>query len=97
MNQWGATESFRYLGESRYVLETELAAGEHEFKIGDTAWRRINVGAAASAEVTLGEAKTLARGENPGNLKISVPAAGRYVFELEAGNLDAPVLTISTK
>ena len=97
MNKWGATESFRYLGESRYVLETELAAGEHEFKIGDTTWGRINVGAAASADVSLGEAKTLARGENPGNLKISVPAAGRYVFELEAGNLVAPVLTISAK
>ena len=97
MNKWSATESFRYLGENRYVLETQLAAGEHEFKIGDSTWGRINVGAAAAADISLGEATTLARGENPGNLKITLPAVGRYVFELKVENPDAPIVTISAK
>jgi hypothetical protein len=38
----------------------------------------------------------LAHGKNPANLKVTVPADGRYKFTLDAKNPNAPILTIST-
>jgi pullulanase len=95
MNEWGAdtTFRFRYLGDGRYLLEAALAAGNYEFKVADADWSSVNVGGAEGDAVSIapGEAKTLARGKNPGNLKFSVPADARYTFELVAANPDTPV------
>jgi hypothetical protein len=98
MNDWSATDRLRYAGENRYHLETKLAAGNYEFKIGDATWNIVNIGAPEADQdtVSLDKAKNLARGKNPANLKISLPAEGRYRLTLETENPDAPTLIIST-
>ncbi len=99
MNDWGTTKSLRYAGENRYLVETELTAGDYEFKVGDTTWNIVNIGAAEGDQgsVSLGQVKNLAHGKNPANLRVTVPADGRYKFTLEVKDPNAPILTISAE
>ncbi len=99
MNDWGTTKSLRYAGENLYLVETELPAGDYEFKIGDATWNIVNIGAAEGDQgsVSLGTVKNLAQGKNPANLRVTMPADGRYKFTLEVKDSNAPILTISAE
>lgn len=96
MNDWSTAAPFQYLGENRYAVEAELAAGEVEFKIADADWATVNIGAAEGGDgsVSAGMDTTLARGENPGNLRLGVADGGVYRFELRVDDPAAPVLRV---
>ncbi|MCH5234833.1 MAG: hypothetical protein J1E16_06030 [Muribaculaceae bacterium] len=86
---WGAVPEFQFMtGEEENSWETNtitIPAGT-EFKVADSEWAPINLGAGDDNVVTPGEAYALQGGDNPGNLTIKVDFTGKAYLYLDKGN-----------
>ncbi|MFT5674262.1 MAG: pullulanase, partial [Paraglaciecola sp.] len=97
MNDWAdpPTQSFNYEGDSIYSIAVGLTADtEYFFKVADADWAAVNFGADVpeNAVVTQGEAKVLVAGGE--NLSFTPTANGTYIFDVDASDSAAPVLTV---
>ncbi len=92
MNGWGAVDSMAYKGNGVYQVAIPLvAATSYNFKVASSDWSTVDFGSADSV-VTEGVAKTLARAA--GNLLFTPSLDGTYVFELNAFDPEAPIITV---
>lgn len=83
MNEWGVNTPLRAVGAARFAVVLNLPAGATEFKFASEDWRTVNLG----ADFAGGSGRL----ENAGrNLKLAVATPGRYRFELDARNPEAP-------
>ena len=89
MNDWGAVEAWQFFTgdeENSWVSpEITIAAGT-EFKVADSAWGPINLGAGDDATVHVGVAYSLNGGDSPGNLTLAEDFTGKAYLYLEKGN-----------
>lgn len=95
MNGWGESDQAIYVADGIYRVSIDLAlnADGYEFKIASADWSTVDFGAlAGESVVTENEAKTLTRSGD--NMKFTPAVAGRYVFEIDASNVDAPVINV---
>lgn len=96
MNGWGTVEGYEFsYADNHYTWVGVIAAGDYEFKIADPDWMGTStLGAVAGdQDVALGTAKTLTL---PGdNLKLSVAADTLFMFDVDATDKAAPVLTVT--
>jgi len=92
---------FTFLGGVDYAVTFPVTAGASEFKVADANWiADTNCGApdgAGGLEVKLGAPTPLTCASNSQNLALNAPANGNYVFDLDASDTAAPVLTVSTE
>lgn len=92
MNEWGATEGSEWQfvtgpDENTWVTPNPvtIAAGT-EFKIADSSWGPLNVGAGdAGGDVTPDTPIVISGGDNPGNLKMTADFYGIAHLSLEKG------------
>jgi len=102
-NSWAADDAFKFafLGGVDYAVTSPVTAGSYEFKVADENWiADTNCGApegAGGLNVALGAPTPLICASNSQNLALTAPADGNYVFELDASDTAAPVLTVSTE
>ncbi len=81
------------------VIDNLPANAAQDFKIADADWGgsnggATNCGAGATATVTVGTPYTLNCDNNSGNLNMTLPAAGSYLFSVDAANPAALQLTV---
>ena len=85
---WNALPEYQFVtgkDENTWVIkEFTLAAGT-EFKVADSTWGPLNLGAGDSNTVSVGKPFALAGGDNPGNLTINEDFTGLIQLKLEAG------------
>jgi pullulanase len=93
MNNWGTDRVFSYQGNDRYTLETELVAGDYDFKIADQDFATANIG--GGFNVAIGNPATLSNQGN--NLTLNILEDAVYHFELDASNANNPILTLSSE
>lgn len=93
MNGWDESTAFAFVGDNTYRVTVALAAGNYGFKVASADWSTVNYGASSAddAAVVLGEAKTLAQTND--NLSLTLEADTTVVFEVDATDPAAPVLT----
>jgi|GEM_PF-42047 len=98
MNGWGELNAFNYKGAGLYTAEVTLDAGSYMFKVASSDWSTVNLGATSGAEaaVELGVDESLVQNSQD-NFSITITDADTYVFELDAFNTSAPVLTVRQK
>lgn len=91
-SSWGADAGnlLAYEGNSIYAISVPLVAKAYEFKIANSDWTSVNLG--ASSAVVLGDNLALVQGG--GNINLNVTTAGTYRFEINARNPDAPVIKV---
>lgn len=96
LNGWGTPDRQRFVqvGPTALSLATPLPAGTQEFKLGDPGWaKETNFGAAADdATLTPGQQKPLVA--VGANLKLTIPAAGIYCFDVTVDAPARPLLTV---
>lgn len=96
MNGWGTVEGYEFsYADNHYTWSGVLATGDHEFKIADPDWQETSTLGAVEGDqdLALDTAKTLTL---PGdNLKLSVAADTLYMFDINATDKSAPVLTVT--
>jgi hypothetical protein len=80
-NDWKPGLRLRSDDGLTYTVEVQLAAGRHEFKVGDFQWRTIDFGADRREVLSRGE-WTLMR-QRGGNMSIEVPTSGRYTVSFK--------------
>jgi pullulanase len=92
-----ATDLLQFQGGTQYSLTLAAPQGAQQFKIADFNWVDATNcgGTAANQTVTLGVPRLLSCGPNTPNLGFNAPAAGSYVFQLDASDTAAPVLTVT--
>ena len=94
MNGWGETDALSYMGNGIYQIAVEMTAGTYNFKIASADWATVNFGAvdAASVLVEEGVAETLAATND--NLQFVPTIDATWIFEVDASDAAAPILTI---
>ena len=92
-NSWGTASPMVFQGDALYRADVELAAESYEFKIASEDWSTVNIGAADSDMVVVGEPLPLADMGGPPNLRLTIAEADTYAFTLETSR-DAPVLLV---
>lgn len=94
MNDWGTTNALSYSGNGDYQLSLSLDAGTtYEFKVASEDWSAVNFGGDTTVE--LNSPNTLTRGG--ANLFFTPSESGAYLFEFNATDAEAPVLTVRTE
>lgn len=93
MNDWGTSQPLAYVGNDTYRAEFEFLTGMYDFKLADEFFDVANIGGGFS--VSAGQSVTLTNGGN--NLTLNVISDAIYTFELDAGNANNPVLTVSSE
>ena len=83
--------AFEYIGEGIYELTTSLTVGDHNFTIGDLDESDFKVG--GGMNIPLDTDFIIGQSELANTLSVS--AAGRYTFSLNALNPDMPTLTVT--
>jgi hypothetical protein len=80
---------------AHYARTLELAAGEYRFKIAGADWNGVNLGGWGKGnEVKFGTPYGMRYARDSLDLKIVIPAAGRYKFALFAENRLQPQLVV---
>ncbi|MDH3532771.1 MAG: DUF3372 domain-containing protein, partial [Gammaproteobacteria bacterium] len=92
MNGWGTDTAFSYDGSQRYSVMVALDAGTYGFKVATEDWSTVDLGAADAVDIAPGGSLTL--GAGGANLSLTIAEAGNYVFALDAGVADSPVLSV---
>lgn len=86
---WAALAEWQFVTgeeENTWVIESVHIAAGTEFKVADSSWGPLNLGANdAGNVVAIGEPYELNGGDNPGNLKITEDFTGKAVLSLQAG------------
>ena len=90
-NGFDDEDTFSYVGNGVYKLDTVLAAGEQSFTITSEDGIEVNLG---FADVSIGGNSVEVTNDN-GSFVINVDAEGSFTFILDASG-DLPVLTISS-
>ncbi|WP_169315449.1 alpha-1,6-glucosidase domain-containing protein [Catenovulum agarivorans] len=92
---WNTEDPMLYVGNGKYVTSIYLESSDdnYMFKLASEDWGTINFGATGSS-VTLGQALTLSSTDND-NISLPITESGDYVFEVDAANPAAPILTVS--
>ena len=94
---WNTEDPMLYVGNGKYVtsiyIDSDLEGGNPQFKFAAENWDLANFGASGSS-VTLGQALTLSSIDN-GNITLPITESGDYVFEVDATDPAAPILTVS--
>lgn len=89
MNDWGSPDEWEFKQAAEdysYEITNVTIAGGTEFKVADSAWDKINMGAGDQGSVVSpGVPYTLNAGENPGNLSITSDFTGRVYLQLVQG------------
>ncbi|NMP17818.1 pullulanase-type alpha-1,6-glucosidase [Thalassotalea sp. Y01] len=94
MNGWGESDALNYVGNGVYQVSVDLAAGEYYFKIASADWSTVNMGAnAGEGEVLIDVDEALVQGSND-NFVINISEESTYIFEVDASNLNAPILNV---
>lgn len=89
MNEWGAVEDWQFFTgeeENSWVSKEVTIAAGTEFKVADSAWGPVNLGAGSDATVHVGQAYALNGGDSPGNLTLAENFTGKAYLYLEKGN-----------
>ena len=89
MNGWGTSPDWQfYTGdeENSWVSPTITIEAGTEFKVADSEWGPINLGAGDNATVHVGEAYSLNGGDSPGNLTLAENFTGKAYLYLDKGN-----------
>ena len=92
-NSWGTATPFAFQGDAQYRADIELGAESYEFKVASEDWSTVNIGAADSDTVMVGQPLPLADMGGPPNLKLTVAEADTYAFTLDMSR-DGPVLLV---
>ncbi|WP_440903845.1 alpha-1,6-glucosidase domain-containing protein [Catenovulum sp. SX2] len=92
---WNTEDPMLYVGNGKYVTSIYLESNDdnYMFKLASEDWGTINLGA-SNATVTLGQALTLSGTDN-GDIALPITESGDYVFEVDATDPAAPILTVS--
>ncbi|MCM1036757.1 MAG: hypothetical protein NC406_05460 [Bacteroides sp.] len=87
MNEWGSPAEWEFVSAAdRNTYEipgTVTIAKGTEFKVADSGWSSINMGAGADATVNIGKPYTLNGGDNPGNLVMGADFTGRAHLRID--------------
>jgi hypothetical protein len=98
-NDFGLASPMRYEGGTRYTARVVLDQDLHAFKIADalfTATTTFSVDVAGSVEMSLGTPTALEVAPGLGNdTLLAITQPGIYLFDLDAADTGAPVLTIT--
>jgi pullulanase len=99
-NAWGAEagEEMTFDGSFTYSKELDLTAGDLIFKVADATWDIANKG--AGADVSILQLDTRLRLETTptgGDITLSIPENGIYVFELKGPDTENPSVRVSAK
>lgn len=106
MNDWGnvgdafgldsGAKALRYQGQNLYTTEIMMPAGSNNFKVADATWDVANFGSMTDdANVVLGEAKTLAVGNDSGNISYEAAEAATFLLSVDVTDLAAPVFRLT--
>ena len=98
MNGWAEANPLVYNNDGTYSVEIALEAGDAFFKVANTDYTTINMGATSDdeSEVTISEGKVLFQDSNSANLSITDAAAGTYKFTVTGPDGNKPTLTVTT-
>lgn len=91
MNDWSESDAFSYEGAGDYAISVNLTAGDYEFKVASSDWNTVNFGS-NGAPVEVGSVYSLVQGA--GNLMVTIPADGDYVFTFNASDTENTTLSI---
>lgn len=96
MNDWGTTNPMSYQGEGLYQVSMSLEEGvTYEFKFASEDWATVNFGGGPDGDViTAGEPLTLGGGNN---LLFTPASSESYIFEVDATDAAAPVMTVKVE
>ncbi|WP_428267561.1 hypothetical protein [Haliangium sp.] len=98
-NDFGTDDELLYEGNSLYTAVIPLDVGAHAFKIADGAFSdamTFSISILSEVEIQLDTPTALESAPGLGNnTLLNLTAQGRYLFELDASDPNAPVLTVS--
>lgn len=93
MNNWGLDHPFS-IGEDTFTILVQLNEGQHELKVADSNWGKVNLGASrGEAKLTLNQPKVLVN--NGINLSLTLESAGSYLFNVNLANKEAPTILVT--
>ena len=92
-NGWGTDNPMVYQGDSTYIFERVLTAGDHTFKFADFDWSAINFGADGDDQtIAIGVPKLLFY--NAADIQLTVPTDGTYRFTVQGPNESEPTMLV---
>ena len=95
-NGWGNDDEMVYQGDSIYIFDKVLTAGDYEFKFANADWSDINYGANVDdQDLAIGVPKTLSF--NTSNIRLTIPSDGIYRFTVSGPDDSAPQMTITAQ
>lgn len=90
MNGWGSPAEWQFeqdKDDNTWILKNVSVKAGEEFKVADSAWGPLNLGADGAAKtVSVGEKTILFGGNNPQNLKLDKDFKGDVKLSLAGGN-----------
>jgi pullulanase len=93
LNGWGTDNMLEYQGNSTYIMEREVTAGDYEFKIASEDWNTIDLGAPAELE-TLMVDQAIVMQPVGDNINLTISEDATYRFTLTGPDAKAPNLII---
>ena len=98
-NDFGVTDELIYQGDGRYTAQVTLNRSEHLFEIADALFgdtTTFSVDGSVSAPIALDVPTPLVAAPGAGNeTSLDIVQPGIYLFELDAEDPAAPILTVS--
>jgi pullulanase len=88
---WNLEDPMLFVGNSTYVTNINITAGNHEFKVASEDWSTVNVGVDSGA-AELGVPLVLDGG---GNIGINIENDGDYLFTVDASLPSQPIVTVT--
>jgi pullulanase len=93
LNGWGTDNMLEYQGNSTYIMEREVTAGDYEFKIASEDWNTIDLGAPAELE-TLMVDQAIVMQPVGDNINLTISEDATYRFTLTGPDAKTPNLII---
>ncbi|WP_395343976.1 alpha-1,6-glucosidase domain-containing protein [Ningiella sp. W23] len=95
MNGWGEADPMSYQGDGVYETTIALEGGTtYAFKVASSDWSAVNLGN-NDPLVVEDMPKPLINGED--NMSITPSVSATYIFSVDAGDVAAPVLTVTNE
>jgi pullulanase-type alpha-1,6-glucosidase len=92
-----SSDEFVY-ADGVYTYTLDLSPGQQAFKVASADWdtATVNIGANADSDaVSVGVPYQAVAGDNPPNMRLTIPAAGSYTFTITGPNPAEPTITVS--
>ncbi len=95
MNAWSIAAPAKEISPQVFVVEIDLEAGRHEFKLASDDWSSVDLGVAGAAPDYAADSTPIALVQRGMNIRLSLKQAGKYRFVVDGSVEDLPILRIS--